>query len=422
MAWAALLASWLAVAAATAAQSGYCKDSSGRCAPSVAQPSYCRGRPDGCRRVGYCEENPKAAACRKPPRAPAPDDVRVWKWPLQNYKMTRAAYGFPLLMDSDRANESYVVVRQRLLSWDPKAAGAEGLRYSVMTLDGMEHEMRGTTIPLFRAKLRRDGEAAGQTAPSVAPVSGAPCAREAGLAPGQDCRRVVHETGMTAEVFYYSGAHVVKRDSEWRMSPLVFDLPGRGVQTSERTTLFDVEGDGNPDQTQWVNDVAPGMGVLVFDGDGDGRSGENGRELFGDRTSLGDGRRFADGFQALRAFVELAVRDGVIGREALDRGRLDASALAELEKARGLKMKVGGFNAKPVSLARAGVAEIRLSSAPVERAAGFDGWDNDLSLQAGAVFRREDGSSGDYMDVWLATRREHQIRGELGTTTDAYLQ
>lgn len=197
--------------------------------------------------------------------------------------------------------------------------------------------------------------------------------------------------------------------------PLVFDLKGRGIKTGTRKVLFDLFGSGKRDKTQWMNDVDDGVGILVFNVKGDGKSGKNGAEVFGDRTDLeGLGRPsgYANGFAALRGLAEKAVAEGVLTRHAVEDDILDAADLAALEKAYGLKMKVGGLNKEAISLAKAGVSSIALSKAVPQRANDFDGQQNDLMMQQGAVFLRTDGTIGTYMNVWLSAKE-----GNLGLKT-----
>jgi hypothetical protein len=189
--------------------------------------------------------------------------------------------------------------------------------------------------------------------------------------------------------------------------PLVFDLKGRGVQTDDRRVLFDLYGHHKDDKQQWMNDFGDGTGVLVFDADGGGKSGTSGSEVFGDRTDLsGVGRPdgFANGFEALRGLAEKAVSEGVLSRSAVDAGVLNAESLLALERAYGLRMKVGGLNKKAISLAQAGVASISLASQPTRMVENYDGRGNGLVVQPGAVFTRTDGSSGAYMNVWLVAK------------------
>jgi hypothetical protein len=80
-------------------------------------------------------------------------------------------------------------------------------------------------------------------------------------------------------------------------SPLILDLNGDGVQTLHwaANTHFDIDGDSDLDQTGWVGE---GDGLLALDRNNDGTIND-GRELFGTATVLGDGSRAPDGFAAL---------------------------------------------------------------------------------------------------------------------------
>jgi hypothetical protein len=159
--------------------------------------------------------------------------------------------------------------------------------------------------------------------------------------------------------------------------------------------LYDLDGDGSLDV---VRDFDAGNGVLAL-----GR-GRDGRELFGDVTDLdGDGLPdgYADGFEALAALVNRAVREGVLPDAASRSGRLGPSDLRALEEAYGLSVLVGGLRGRTISLADAGVAAIRLSGAPSRRLVDFDGAGDDVSAREGALFERTDGTSSAYRDVWL---------------------
>ncbi|MBI3550136.1 MAG: hypothetical protein HY078_13950 [Elusimicrobia bacterium] len=183
--------------------------------------------------------------------------------------------------------------------------------------------------------------------------------------------------------------------------PLVFDLTGDGIRTSDLRVVFDLTGEGKMFR---VHDVASNVGVLAFDADGDGVSGGNGSELFGDRTDLNAWGRpdgFSDGFQALEEFIFKAEREGVLPRGIARRGRLGPKELRALEKAYGLKMRVGSFLQEAVSLRTAGVREIVLSNAASEFQPNFDGQNDDALTRAGAHFVRADGSRGEYCDVFF---------------------
>lgn len=184
-------------------------------------------------------------------------------------------------------------------------------------------------------------------------------------------------------------------------SPLVFDLSGAGVRTSDRMIRFDVDGRG---RIQRIHDIASGCALLVFDADRDGIAGEHARELFGDRTDLdgdGAGDGYADGFEALAALVRRAEKDKVLPVGSAEFGRLLPGDLAALHKAYGLGFRVGGVLHKTVSPAKAGVAEIALSGLRSVRTENFDGQGNDVVRRDGAVFVKADGSTGAYEDIFF---------------------
>ena len=183
--------------------------------------------------------------------------------------------------------------------------------------------------------------------------------------------------------------------------PLVFDLAGRGVRTSDQPIKFDVDGRG---RLADVHDIASDTGVLAFDADGNGIAGATGRELFGDGTDLdGDGLPdgHLDGFDALDSFVRRAEKAGVILAGTADSGILTASDLAKLHKRYGLSLRIGSLGGRAVSPAQAGVARINLSAARSIRSENFDAQQNDVVRRRGATFVRADGSTGDYEDIFF---------------------
>ncbi|MBI5209175.1 MAG: hypothetical protein HY927_04290 [Elusimicrobia bacterium] len=188
-----------------------------------------------------------------------------------------------------------------------------------------------------------------------------------------------------------------------RSSPLVFDLKGSGVRSSDRVVRYDLSGDGRLEE---VHDIASDAGVLVFDGNGDGLAGATGRELFGDVTDLdGDGKPdgYADGFEALAALAAKARRQGVLPSGAAQPDRLSREDLADLGRVYGLGMRIGGLFNKTVLLAQAGVREIVLSGSPSRLTKDFDGQGNDVVKREGAFFVRQDGSKGAYEDVFFTS-------------------
>jgi hypothetical protein len=81
-------------------------------------------------------------------------------------------------------------------------------------------------------------------------------------------------------------------------TPLVLDLNGDGVSTTgySQGVKFDLFATGEQVQTGWVSSSD---GLLVLDRNHDG-SINDGSELFGSSTTLSDGQRATDGYQALR--------------------------------------------------------------------------------------------------------------------------
>jgi hypothetical protein len=85
-----------------------------------------------------------------------------------------------------------------------------------------------------------------------------------------------------------------------RRDPLILDLDGDGIETTNVNSgaYFDYDGNDFAEQTGWA---APDDGLLVRDMDGNGRI-DNGKELFGDQTVLNNGSNALNGFQALSEY------------------------------------------------------------------------------------------------------------------------
>jgi hypothetical protein len=192
-----------------------------------------------------------------------------------------------------------------------------------------------------------------------------------------------------------SNAHFDKDGNfkKWT-SPLTFDLNGNGkVGTTDIANgkKIDIDGDGKIDNAAWAE---KGDGVLAFDADGDGVAGKSGKELFGNATDLGDGRRHANGFEALKA---LAVKK--LGAESIADGKLDARELAALERSTaeggaGLRMMVDGRQVKPSEL---GMSQIDVGYKEAGENADENG---NQHRQVGAGFVRN-GQRGKVDDVWF---------------------
>jgi hypothetical protein len=348
----------------------------------------------------------------------------AWAWPSALSSSSKQRLD-PFGGTQDPEILSYTVSQQRLAGWDAsRPFGARGV-FHLQLADGRRLEVGEAELAAKKRELESKRlallSAGAPLARGIDPEFDRKhreaCALEKAAGPQvrKDLLRgTIHTVTCDPERAFgerhlYRTEYANGRVDERRASPLVLDLTGKGVQTDESTVLFDVDGLGNPEKTQWINDLASGQGLLVFDADGDGVSGENGKELFGDRIDLGDGRTYAHGFAALEAFVAKARAARVIEND----GRaLRAPELRALEKAYGFKLKIGGFNAPAVSFAKAGVTELVLSNEPVERVRDFDGRGNDVSIQKGATFARAGGARGAYVDVWLVSHRKTMLKGK----------
>jgi hypothetical protein len=98
----------------------------------------------------------------------------------------------------------------------------------------------------------------------------------------------------TADWSVFSNAQL---DAVLNVTPIVLDLSGEGIHTlsAAQGVSFDIAATGHAHQTGWIG---AGNALLVMDRNGDGRIND-GSELFGIGTRLGNGGRAANGFQAL---------------------------------------------------------------------------------------------------------------------------
>ena len=85
------------------------------------------------------------------------------------------------------------------------------------------------------------------------------------------------------------------------VSPLVLDLKGDGIKTSELSdgVMFDLNNDGKKDLTGWT--AGKDDAFLALDLNHNGII-DNGGELFGDNTLINNGRKAQNGFEALAQY------------------------------------------------------------------------------------------------------------------------
>ena len=180
-------------------------------------------------------------------------------------------------------------------------------------------------------------------------------------------------------------------------SPIILDLDGDGIETVAlgEGAFFDHDGDRFREQTSWVKgnqDV-----LLVFDRNGNG-SIDGGRELFGTETVLQDGRKAADGYEAL---AELDTNGD---------GRVDASDAAWAELQAWQDWDGDGITAADelTSLSDAGVASV---STQGTASSYVDPQGNEHRLVG--TFMRSDGSTGASADVWFQVDGLYTEGGEI---------
>jgi hypothetical protein len=84
--------------------------------------------------------------------------------------------------------------------------------------------------------------------------------------------------------------------------PLILDLNGDGVKTTgpEAPVWFDIDGSGRKEHVTWTNSLTS-EGFLWIDLHHDNRV-DDGSELFGIGTTMPDGTKAANGFQALAVY------------------------------------------------------------------------------------------------------------------------
>ena len=186
--------------------------------------------------------------------------------------------------------------------------------------------------------------------------------------------------------------------AEQTRSPLILDLDGDGVETisEQGGVYFDFDNNGFAEHAGWVG---KDDGLLVWDKNGNGQI-DDGSELFGNSTQLGDGQKAENGFLALRDLDEN--NDGQF--DATDSSF--SSLNVWVDKNSDGVVQTGEL----LTLEQAGVSSISLSYAEPGKkdangnvpASVVDSQGNE-HRQTGS-FTRLDGSVGSIDDVWFDTR------------------
>ena len=178
-----------------------------------------------------------------------------------------------------------------------------------------------------------------------------------------------------------------QKDGQRAASPIIIDLNGNGVQTYARDSQFvrfDLDNNGFAERTGWIDEHD---GFLVRDINGDGRI-NNGSELFGNHTLLANGKKAANGFDALKELDSNG--DGKITRAD--------DAWSELRVWQDRNQDAWSAKGELYTLDELGITELNTEYTTSKL---VDSSGNAHKQQSNAVM--QDGSSVAVTDVWFAT-------------------
>ena len=180
----------------------------------------------------------------------------------------------------------------------------------------------------------------------------------------------------------------VRPDPDTVASPIVLDLNRDGVRTTslENGTHFDHDGNGYAEKTAWAS---PDDGFLVWDRNGNSQI-DDGTELFGNNYTLANGRKAANGFEALAEFDSNG--DGIV-----DHNDERWSELMIWQDKNGNGLLDEG---ELMTMEQAGVAGLYVD---YENQNLTD--ENGNEHRQSGSFIRTDGTTGDMADVWFKSDR-----------------
>mgnify|MGYP000570687456 CR=1 FL=1 len=164
-------------------------------------------------------------------------------------------------------------------------------------------------------------------------------------------------------------------------SPLTLDLNGDGKinTTAQNRSDIDIDADGQKDNISQIKDD----GMLFIDPNKTGKI-TSGTQLLGDHTL---GRKFDNGFEALKT-----VAKEVLGDAAIADGKLDATEIKQLEAKLGLGIEING---KMKKLADAGISELKLDFADANIEDAFGNQVRQISTA------KKDGQDVQLADIWF---------------------
>jgi hypothetical protein len=169
------------------------------------------------------------------------------------------------------------------------------------------------------------------------------------------------------------------------VTPLVLDLTGNGISTTSvnNGVTFDIAGNGQNVKTGWISE---GQGLLVLDPNN--ASLTSGTQLFGQGTTLANGAKAVDGFQALAALDTNS--DGVINSS--DAAFNDLKVWVDTSNANGTA--TGSLE----SLSQLGITQLNLNAQASTQT------NNGNLVGLVSSFNTASGSTGTLADVWFATQ------------------
>ena len=169
-----------------------------------------------------------------------------------------------------------------------------------------------------------------------------------------------------------------------RIDPIVLDISGLGITTKSVTAgvYYDLDNNGFAEKTGWIDAKS---GILVLDRDGNGKI-EAGKELFGDRTILDDGKTASSGFAALAAL------------DSNHNGVIDAKDVKFSELRIWIDKDGNGVSTPDelLTLEEAGIKSLNLSNEFVGKAD-----ENGNTIARVGSFTRTDGTTADMKEFFL---------------------
>jgi hypothetical protein len=174
-----------------------------------------------------------------------------------------------------------------------------------------------------------------------------------------------------------------KPTNAYYASPLVLDLNGDGVQTTDAAhgVQFDVSNSGTPQQTSWVDKHD---GLLAIDLNGDGQI-NSGAELFGNSTKLANGITASNGWAALGALD--SNHDGKVDAQDAGFDKLRVWVDADSD---------GVTDAGELHT----LAEVKVESIDLN-ADSTIAYQNGNVLQGLSSYQSTDGTTHEVVDVWF---------------------